>query len=179
MNGYMITEFCGLLYLQKSRLLSSLVAGWFVFKGCRRKISPALRSLILPHGCMFLVLELDMNMDIAAASLILLHKSLDRFPPEPTERHYPHFETWPNLLTHGQRPWDAGPLPPMSPIFPQMTGGGGWKSIHNPDLFQTSSFSLTVYSPSTVHYKVYLFGGPGFNYGVQAMAELKISAPQM
>lgn len=42
---------------------------------------------------MYLVFELDINTDIAIAGLILLHKSLDQFPLEQTERHYPHFET--------------------------------------------------------------------------------------
>lgn len=42
---------------------------------------------------MYLVFELDIDMDIAIAGLILSHKSLDQFPSEQTKRYYPHFET--------------------------------------------------------------------------------------
>lgn len=155
MNEYMIAEFCWLLRLEKSRLLCPLVARWFVSDGFWRKISPVLRSLILPNGCMYLVFALDIDTDIAIAGLVLLHKSLGQFPSEQTERHYPHFETWPNFTDSWAeilRCWSFSTNVPNVSSYDRKK-----KSTHNPGHFQTSLFLLTVWRPLTVCCRVCLF----------------------
>lgn len=144
MNEYIITKLLLTAQSGESRLLCGLIAGWFVFEGFWRKISPVLRSLILPYGCMYLVFELDINMDIAIAGLILSHKSLDQFPSEQTERYYPHFETWPNFTDSWTETLRCWSLSTRSPIFPHMTGG---KKISTTLMFSNKFVPINCLEP--------------------------------
>lgn len=160
MTEYMIAELCRLLRLEKSRLLRTLIARWFVFDGLWRKIRSVLRSLILPDGCMYLVSALDINTDMAIADPLLLHKSLGQFPSEQTKRHYPHFETWPNFTDSWAeilRCWSLSTNVPNLSSYDKKR-----KTICNPDHFQTRLFLLTVGRSLTVSCEVCLFLQNGF-----------------